>query len=106
MPAHGAQCSIGRALMSNRVPISPIHWRANRLVDLLAKSVARPWRIKEDDRATIKDAEDTIAYSLAFLGAVTHAANHHKASVTRRDGSSYSATIRDSAGSKPVRMPS
>eukprot|EP00973_Karenia_brevis_P093674 12418485-Karenia_brevis.AAC.1 len=41
MPAHGAVDKIGRALDSNKNKISAVEWRANRLVDALAKRLPR-----------------------------------------------------------------
>ena len=90
--------------MSNGISLSAIHWRANRLVDWLAKGGARPWRIKKDDRTCISTVEDTISYSLAKLGAVTFAANNYRTHRAREDGSAYPVVLRDSAGAKPFRF--
>ena len=40
MPAHRPQSSIGHAMKSNGHPINALDWRANRLVDALAKMAA------------------------------------------------------------------
>ncbi len=40
MPAHGSAASIGRALKSDGRPVTALEWRANRLVDALAKHAA------------------------------------------------------------------
>ncbi len=40
MPAHGAVSTIGQALDSGGSKITPVEWRANRLVDALAKKAA------------------------------------------------------------------
>ncbi len=92
------------ALRSDGQPITSLDWRANRLVDWLAKSAARPLRVSARTRACIEDAATALEYSLAKLAAVTHAANHYKADVTMHDGSTVTVNRRDSAGAKPRRL--
>ena len=48
MPAHTDVSSIGRVLDSNGAKITPVMWRANRLVDAYAKIAARPRRLQAD----------------------------------------------------------
>jgi hypothetical protein len=103
MPAHGTIASVGVATMSDGNKVSILQWRANRLVDLLAKSAARPHRIHAKTRVTLQDAFDTLEFSLGMLGAVTFAANNHKTSIHMPDGTTNAATLRDSAGAKALR---
>eukprot|EP00973_Karenia_brevis_P028832 3976139-Karenia_brevis.AAC.1 len=81
IPAHTGQGSIGQVVASDSKPLTALQWRANRLADLLAKSAARPHRLPLDARKTLKIAREALEYSLAKLGAVTHAANNCKAAV-------------------------
>ena len=53
LPAHASAETIGSATMSNGEKVGPLHWRANRLVDLLAKSAARPLRVHSKMRKLI-----------------------------------------------------
>ena len=41
MPSHCPAAAIGKTLTSKGTPITPLMWRANRLVDILAKSAAQ-----------------------------------------------------------------
>ena len=75
-------------------------WRANRLVDLLAKSAARPLRVHSKVRKLIQTASHALEYSLAKLGVVTHAANNFETTVVLPDGHRSNLTLRDSAGMK------
>ena len=103
MPAHGSIASVGVATMSDGNKVSILQWRANRLVDLLAKSAAKPFRIHEKTRATLQDACDSLEFSLGMLGVATYAANNHKTSIQMPDGTTRSITLRDSAGIKAIR---
>ena len=96
MPAHGGRNSIGTALKSNGEPISKVDWRANRLVDLLAKSAAIPHRFDPAVRRSIEDATLGTRFSLCRLGSVTHAANHYKSAETQPSGEVIYITKRDS----------
>ena len=103
MPAHGSAGSIGTATTSNGEKVGPVQWRANRLVDLLAKSAARALRAHEKVRRLIQVASHALEYSLAKLGAVTYAANNFKTPVLLPDGTYTNVTLRDSAGIKAIR---
>ena len=101
MPAHGAQSSIGRVLKSDGKPVSPVEWRANRLVDLLAKSAVVPHRLPVSARILIDTAAEALEYSLAKLGAVTYAANNFLLSTVLGDGTTTVTTERDSVARRP-----
>jgi hypothetical protein len=79
---------------------SATDWRANRLVDALAKSVARGNAVTRKTQETIASAVYAAKHAGALLGTVTHAANHHKVETVRRDGSTYWKEMRDSVPHK------
>jgi hypothetical protein len=103
MPAHGGQSSIGVATTSHGSTLTAAQWRANRLVDLLAKSAARPGRLSVKTRLLIAAAAEAVEYSLARLGAVTHAANHFHVTTTMDDGTESYRIVRDSGARPSVR---
>ena len=51
MPAHTAEGSIGRVTTSDGTMLTALEWRANRLVDALAKSAAVPNRLQGSTRS-------------------------------------------------------
>ena len=97
MPAHGGRNTIGLALKSNGEVITKVDWRANRLVDLLAKSAASPHRHEVKNRFKIEEAAAGIRFALCRLGSVTHAANNYKVLITHPDGEVSNTIKRDSA---------
>ncbi len=101
MPAHGAVHTIHNALKSNGRPITPIDWRANRLVDACAKHAVT--RVRVDKRILVHIASAGLAneFSIAKLGTVTHAANHYSCTFTKEDGSYGHRVMRDSAATRP-----
>ena len=103
MPAHGSLASVGKATMSDGSKVGMLQWRANRLVDLLAKSAARPLRIHKKTRDLLRDASEALEFSLGMLGAVTFAANNHRVCIQASDGTARTVTLRDSAGAKVLR---
>jgi hypothetical protein len=105
MPSHGGQGSIGAATTSDGSPLTAVQWRANRLVDLLAKSAARPARLSVKTRLLIAAAAEAVEFSLAQLGAVTHAANHLRVTTTLEDGT-VSHSIKRDSGARPSCRPS
>jgi hypothetical protein len=105
MPAHGGQGSIGVATTSGGGKLTAVQWRANRLVDLLAKSAARPARLTVKTRLLIAAAAEAVEYSLAKLGAVTFAANHLRVSTVLEDGT-VSHSVRRDSGARPSTRPS
>jgi hypothetical protein len=104
MPAHGGHSTIGVTTTSHGSVLTAAQWRANRLVDLLAKSAARPGRLSVKTRLLIAAAAEAVEYSLARLGAVTHAANHYCVTSTSDDGTVSSRIVRDS-GARPSTRP-
>ena len=101
MPSHGAQHFIGSAKKSNGAVVTSLDWRANRLVDLLAKKAASETRVSPQSLRTVTAAADAVRFSMAKLGAVTHAANNFKLVTYLPDGSPTTTIKRDSAAQKP-----
>ena len=86
MPAHGAVHTIGNVLKSYGCPITAIDWRANRLVDALAKAAARETRVHPAAMKLASTAARLMEYSAARAGAVTFAANNYKVQRLNVDG--------------------
>jgi len=101
MPAHTTQGSIGRLVASDGKPITAVQWRANRLVDMLAKSAARPYRLPAAAGKILDTAAEAVEFSLAKLAAVTYAANHCKVDAVLPDGTTTRCIKRDSSGARP-----
>ena len=105
MPSHGAASSIGESVGSNGHPITATMWRANRLVDALAKRTASEHRIPQRALADVEAARQLVLYSVAKLGVVTFRANRHPVPVWR-DGTWTTRLARDStAHRQPPRPP-
>ncbi len=102
MPAHGAVSTIGRVLDSNGSRITSVEWRANRLVDALAKAAAQPDRVPPQLIELIDAAAEAVEFYAAKLGRVTHEANHYKVDTVLPDGTTTQTTRRDSTA---VRQP-
>ena len=96
MPAHTSQAAVGHAKDSKGNRISSIWWRANRLVDFLAKSAASPLRVPKWFCNALQDANDLCRHNAAKLGQVTHAANNFKKEVTTDGGGTQEVIVRDS----------
>ena len=64
MPSHGSRASVGAAQKSNHTPVSELDWRANRLVDQVAKAAAGGSRVT----AVCKQV-DAAASGFRFLAA-------------------------------------
>ena len=81
--------------------ITPVDYRANRLFDLLAKSVAGSIRVPQQTRIFLESASCLARHSAAFLGAVARAAKNHVIQYGDFAGVSRTRTIRDAE--PPVR---
>jgi len=95
MASHGSRATIGVATLSDGSPITRGHWRANRLVDALARCAAEGVRVPAQARRLLKTAEQATRHEAAVLGLATHAASNHRISAVRPDGSYFWATRRD-----------
>ena len=96
LPAHQTTAAIGVQLLSNKRRFSAIDWRANRLVDALAKLAASERRAPVAIIRLLKSAKAAALHAAALLGQMTHAANNHRIIDTRPDGSQVTRVVRDS----------
>jgi len=104
MPAHKSASAIGTTIRSDGHFVTALDWRANRLVDCLARIAASQDGVPDLAGIVFKQAMLAAEYCAAFLGTVTHKANHHKVVETRPDGTESFAQRRDSApGKKPFK---
>jgi hypothetical protein len=95
MPAHQSLRSVGEMKLSSGQRMSVVDWRANRLVDALAKASAAEVRSLEPARLLIASASEAVKHAAMLLGRVTHAANNHIVTVTAEDGSTSTRRLRD-----------
>jgi len=109
MPSHTSRASIGRVLRSDGLPLTGTNWRANRLVDGLAKRGALSQRVPAPTRRLVQTARETLEFIAAHVGCVTFAANNLPNTAWREDGTAYTQTCRDSlpppARSRPKSHP-
>ncbi len=96
MPAHGSSATIGVATKSNGHTISGLDWRANRLVDALAKAAAAFDRVLPWIAQKVWESGQLAEHAAASLGVVTHAANMHNVQAQRPEGTSVTRTFQDS----------
>jgi len=95
MPAHKARSAVGTALRSDGYPVSHLDWRANRLVDALAKLAAARNRTPHAWRRLLDEASKAVEYSAALLGLTTLAANNYTTTEWRNGGATHTLTRRD-----------
>ena len=96
MLAHEASGSIGRSLKSDGHPVTAIDWRANRLVDHLARLAACIDQVPACASNLYKHFFLAAEHLAASLGAVTYTANHFRTEVIDCDGKLVTRTCRDS----------
>jgi len=95
MPSHGSKTVIGRAIKSDGSAVTALDWRANRLVDALAKAAAGKGRVDKSLLAFWDAAGEAVEFCAATLGMVTYAANNVRESAQRADGTYVYALRRD-----------
>ena len=78
MPAHQPASAIGTARKSTGNPVTAIDWRANHLVDGLAKKAAAEGAATEQERMLVESAELLVKHCAGQLAAVTHSANNYR----------------------------
>ena len=99
MPAHLSLASVCERELSTGVRLFTIDWRANRLVDGLAKFAAgRRFALLSSN--VLANASKAVRHAAQLLGRVTHAANHHEVVQADADGGTVTKVFRDA--SKPV----
>ena len=95
LPAHLGFSAVGQRVLSNGKIFTMLDWRANRLVDALAKAFANDMAAPNSLTTVVLSARVAQKHSLALLGCVTHMANNHTVQVTRDDGTTTNVTKRD-----------
>jgi len=97
MPAHQTLAMIGEKKLSNGRRLSCIDWRANRLVDSLAKQAAAQKQLATDVSKALDSGAAAVKHSVMLLGRVTHAANNHQRVSIGLDGETTTAIARDAS---------
>ena len=95
MPAHQSHSAIGIVLKSNGKPISSLEWRANRLVDAVAKNESAKGQAPQATIELLVSATALVQHSAAQTGAATHFANNFTTTVQLESGAIVSKVIRD-----------
>ena len=103
MPAHCTTAAIGNRIKSDGKFVSGIDWRANRLVDRLAKLAATMHCVPDAAAKVARSAALAAEYFAASVGTITFAANNHKVDETRADGSTHTVTLRDTMSASYTR---
>ena len=97
MPAHCSLASVGEVKLSNGARLSMIDWRANRLVDALAKRAAARRAASPACIALLDAAGQAARHAAMLLGRVTHASNHFVHVTTDPDGKRTVQVRRDAS---------
>ena len=106
MPSHGSALTIGVSKRSDGRVVSPMDWRANRLVDALAKLAASSDMVDAGLVLKVERAARAVEHAVARLGHSTYAANHFPTTKTLDDGTVVATTVRDSLpGRRPTTTP-
>jgi len=95
MPAHQTTSAIGCKELSNGDNLTVADWRANRLVDALAKQAATGRRAPMAITRLLASSRRAVEHAAALLGQVTHAANNFVVEEVLPDGVRVVRTIRD-----------
>ena len=95
-PAHQSLKAVGEVKGSNGKRLTAVDWRANRLVDKLAKEAAGALQHSKHVIELFKSAEAATAHAACLLGVVTHAANNHVRTETDEFGQTSTKILRDS----------
>ena len=101
IPAHKSHTAIGNAVIGNGDTLITIDWRANRLVDALAKTAAAHFQAPRNISTLLCSADAAAAHAACLLGVVTHAANNHATTQVVEGGGTINVTLRDSS-SRPA----
>ena len=95
MPAHQAHSAIGHRVKSNGKTLTSLEWRANRLVDAIAKNESARGQAPQATVDLLVSATALVKHSAAQTGAATHFANNFTTSVQLENGTIISKVIRD-----------
>jgi len=96
MPSHCTLAAARFRCKSDGSPVSALDWRANRLVDALAKTAAGVAQLPKELTALVHRAEQATEYAAALVGLTSWAANNQVAHLPDGSGGTYKATLRDS----------
>jgi hypothetical protein len=103
MPAHQPPTAIDCRKKSNGHPINKVDWRANRLVDGLAKLAAERNSTPKAQIKLVESAEHLVRHAAAQLAVATYLANNYKVTTVGPDGETTTRTLRDSTDFKPAK---
>jgi len=103
IPAHLSIRAVGERRLPDGTRLTMIDWRANRLVDILAKNGAKKHAPREDVLALVKSMTCMTRHAAAQLGETTHIANNFPQEVTTAGGKTMIKLTRDSMP-KPKRV--
>ena len=95
MPAHKSTASIGASLKSDNKAVTSKAWRANRLVDGLAKLAAADGAASKSTVLLIESAEVLVRHAAAQLGTATYYANNCAEEYVKDDGTVGRKSRRD-----------
>ena len=96
MPAHQPPGAIGNVCKSTGSAITAMDWRANHLVDGLAKLAAAKGASTQQEAQLLESAEHLVKHCVGQLAAVTHAANNHRELYVDDSGKQRTRGKRDS----------
>ena len=94
---HKSLSAVGEVTLSNGNRLSMVDWRANRLVDKLAKIAAEYLQAPRATLRLLASGEAASAHAACLLGIVMHAANNHRVVTLNDDGSTTTKVVRDSS---------
>ena len=95
MPAHQGVGAIGTAIKSNGKPITSLEWRANRLVDAIAKFEASRGMAPQTTVDLLTSATALVRHAAAQVGSATFFANNQTEPCQLANGKTVLKTIRD-----------
>ena len=95
MPAHMSLSMVGETKLSNGTRLTTVDWRANRLVDALAKRGAAMHAPPAASTRLVESAAPAVRHAAALLGKVTHVANNWTVEVVEPDGQLRRRVLRD-----------
>ena len=95
-PAHKTLSAVGEVKGSNGSRFSIVDWRANRLVDILAKRATEALQPTKHTKELVTSAGAATAHAAALLGVVTNAANNYTETLVDEHGTERIRTLRDS----------
>ena len=104
MPAHQTLAMVGEKKLSNGARLSNVDWRANRLVDALAKMAAGMFVAPPEVTRALDSATEAVKHAAMRLGSVTHAANNHTTTITDDSGNIVKRVLRDAEPAPKRRM--